>query len=127
INIQNNSEASPTAGGTLAISGTYLSGSPVTLTASASNSGYNFVNWTENGTILTSASSYTFSLNANRNLIANFSGAGVTQLANISTRLRVLGGDNALIGGMIATGTTAKRVIIRAIGPSLTGLGVPGA
>jgi hypothetical protein len=48
-------------------------------------------------------------------------------LGNISTRLRVLAGDNALIGGLIATGTADKRVIIRAIGPSLTGFGVPGA
>jgi hypothetical protein len=48
-------------------------------------------------------------------------------LGNISTRLRVLGGDNVLIGGMIATGTAGKRVIIRAIGPSLTAFGVPGA
>ena len=50
-----------------------------------------------------------------------------TVLGNISTRLRVLSGDNALIGGMIATGTAGKRVIIRAIGPSLTPFGVPGA
>jgi len=48
-------------------------------------------------------------------------------LGNISTRVRVLSGDNVLIGGMIATGTAAKRVIIRAIGPSLTGFGVPRA
>ncbi|MFZ1220439.1 MAG: hypothetical protein WAO00_14180 [Chthoniobacterales bacterium] len=48
-------------------------------------------------------------------------------LGNISTRLRVLSGDNALIGGMIATGTDPKRVIIRAIGPSLIPFGVPGA
>jgi len=48
-------------------------------------------------------------------------------LANISTRLRVLSGDNVLIGGMIATGSTNTRVILRAIGPSLTDLGVPGA
>jgi len=47
-------------------------------------------------------------------------------LGNISTRLRVLSGDNALIGGMIATGTAPKRVIIRAIGPSLIPFGVPG-
>ena len=39
----------------------------------------------------------------------------------------MLTGDNALIGGMIATGAAGKRVILRAIGPSLTGLGVPGA
>jgi hypothetical protein len=50
-----------------------------------------------------------------------------SSLSNISTRLRVLAGDNALIGGMIATGTAGKRVIVRAIGPSLTGFGVPGA
>lgn len=48
-------------------------------------------------------------------------------LGNISTRLRVQGGDNALIGGMIATGTAGKRVIVRAIGPSLSAFGVPGA
>ena len=48
-------------------------------------------------------------------------------LGNISTRLRVQSGDNALIGGLIATGTAGKRVIIRAIGPSLTPFGVPGA
>lgn len=48
-------------------------------------------------------------------------------LANISTRLPVLGGDNVLIGGMIATGNTAKKVIIRAIGPTLTDFGLPNA
>jgi len=47
-------------------------------------------------------------------------------LGNISTRLRVQGGDNVLIGGMIATGTVGKRVLIRAIGPTLSDF-VPGA
>jgi hypothetical protein len=51
----------------------------------------------------------------------------VSSLGNISTRLRVLTGDNVLIGGMIATGTAGKRVILRAIGPSLGGLGISGA
>jgi len=41
-------------------------------------------------------------------------------LGNISTRLRVETGDNALIGGFIVTGTQSKKVIIRAIGPSLS-------
>jgi len=40
-------------------------------------------------------------------------------LANISTRLRVETGDNALIGGFIITGTQAKKVIVRGIGTSL--------
>jgi hypothetical protein len=38
---------------------------------------------------------------------------------NIATRLRVLTDTNVLIGGFIITGTEPKRVIIRAIGPSL--------
>ena len=42
-----------------------------------------------------------------------------TVLANISTRLRVETGDNVLIGGFIVTGTAPKKVLVRAIGPSL--------
>ena len=42
-----------------------------------------------------------------------------TVLGNISTRLRVETGANVLIGGFIVTGTQPKRVILRAIGPSL--------
>ncbi len=45
---------------------------------------------------------------------------GGSTLANISTRLPVQTGDNALIGGFIITGTQPKKVIIRAIGPSLS-------
>ena len=46
---------------------------------------------------------------------------------NISTRLAVGTGDNVLIGGFIITGTGTTRTLIRAIGPSLTPLGVPNA
>ena len=48
-------------------------------------------------------------------------------LLNISTRLKVLSGDNVLIGGFIISGFAPKRVIVRAIGPSLSSLGIPGA
>ncbi len=41
------------------------------------------------------------------------------RLRNVSTRMRVETGDNVLIGGFIITGTAPKKVIIRAIGPSL--------
>jgi hypothetical protein len=51
----------------------------------------------------------------------------VASLANISTRLRVETGDNVLIAGFIITGDTPKRVMVRAMGPSLTGFGVAGA
>jgi hypothetical protein len=38
---------------------------------------------------------------------------------NLSTRGLVMDGPNTLIGGLIISGTSAKRVILRAIGPSL--------
>jgi len=47
-------------------------------------------------------------------------------LAQISTRGTVLSGDNVMIGGFIISDITTK-VIVRAIGPSLTQFGVPGA
>jgi len=47
-------------------------------------------------------------------------------LLNISTRLEVLNGDNVLIGGFIITGSDAKKVILRGLGPSLAGAGVAG-
>jgi YVTN family beta-propeller protein len=40
-------------------------------------------------------------------------------LLNVSTRLQAQTGDNVLIGGFIITGTEPKKVILRAIGPSL--------
>lgn len=49
------------------------------------------------------------------------------QLLNVSTRLRVQAGDNALIGGFIVTGNAPKKVIVRATGPSLTNFGIAGA
>jgi hypothetical protein len=50
------------------------------------------------------------------------------KLANISTRSFVQTGDNRLIGGFIlGNNTGAARVIIRAIGPSLTQSGISNA
>ncbi|MEY2548437.1 MAG: hypothetical protein QOD64_1019, partial [Verrucomicrobiota bacterium] len=44
---------------------------------------------------------------------------------NLATRMRVQTGDNVLIGGFILIGSTPKKVILRAIGPSLTVNGQP--
>ena len=52
--------------------------------------------------------------------------SGVARLANISTRGFVHTGDNAMIGGFIIRGQ-ATRVIVRAIGPSLSASGIQGA
>jgi hypothetical protein len=45
------------------------------------------------------------------------------QVLNLSTRMRVAPGDNALIGGFIIRGSEQKRIVLRGIGPSLN---VPG-
>ena len=47
-----------------------------------------------------------------------------SQFLNISTRVRVGTGDNALIGGVILRGTAQKKVLVRALGPSLTQFGL---
>ena len=47
-------------------------------------------------------------------------------LLNISTRVRVRGGDDVMIGGFIIEGDTNKDIVVRALGPSLANLGVPG-
>ena len=46
------------------------------------------------------------------------------RLANISTRMQVLPDPNELIAGFIVSGNSAKRVLIRAIGPSLSQAGI---
>jgi uncharacterized protein GlcG (DUF336 family) len=46
------------------------------------------------------------------------------KLGNISTRVDVGTGDNQLIGGFIVTGSQDKKVIVRAIGPSLGQSGI---
>ncbi len=40
-------------------------------------------------------------------------------LLNISTRVKVGSGENAMIGGFIVQGTNPKKVVIRGLGPSL--------
>ncbi|HEX8076839.1 MAG TPA: CAP domain-containing protein [Chthoniobacterales bacterium] len=57
-------------------------------------------------------------LNAKVDHVAPISSAP-TLLANVSTRLPAGADPNALIAGFILTGTEPKKVIVRAIGPSL--------
>ena len=48
------------------------------------------------------------------------------ELLNVSTRANVLNGESVMIGGFIVTGHSAKRVVLRALGPSLADAGVAG-
>jgi arylsulfate sulfotransferase len=46
------------------------------------------------------------------------------QALNLSTRGLVSTGDNVVIGGFIVTGTDTKTIVLRALGPSLSDLGL---
>jgi hypothetical protein len=51
-------------------------------------------------------------------------GIGSSKFVNIATRALCSTGNNVTIGGFVVGGTTSKRVLLRAVGPSLTGQGI---
>ena len=61
----------PTEGGTVTGTGYYEGGSLCTLTA-IPNEGFSFLNWMENGTIVSNDSEYSFVVSGDRELVANF-------------------------------------------------------
>ena len=63
--------ANPTIGGSVTGGGTYNQGQSCTVTAAA-NASYSFVNWTENGNVVSTNRNYTFTVTSNRTLVANF-------------------------------------------------------
>ena len=85
--------ANPAVGGVVTGGGTYYEGTTCTLTATA-NTGYNFVNWTRNGTIVSTNASYSFTVNENANYVANFvpMSYAITATANPAAGGTVVGG-----------------------------------
>ncbi len=61
----------PIAGGTTSGAGTFAQGSAVTVTATP-NADYSFLNWTDNGTIVSTSPSYQLTMAGNKALVANF-------------------------------------------------------
>jgi hypothetical protein len=59
--------------------------------------------------------------------VYDFETTSAANLANIATRGFVNTGDNVMIGGFIVGGTEPAKILVRAIGPSLTPFGVKGA
>ena len=53
--------------------------------------------------------------------------ASTAKLANISTRGFINTGDDVMIGGFIIGGNEPAKILVRAIGPTLTDFGVQGA
>ena len=63
--------ANPSNGGVVNGGGSYNYGQTCTVVASA-NSGYEFTNWTEGGSVVSNNASYSFTVSGNRTLVANF-------------------------------------------------------
>ncbi len=63
--------SNPANGGTTSGAGMYNAGQSATVTATPALN-FHFVNWTENGSQISSNSSYSFTVNSNRTLVANF-------------------------------------------------------
>ena len=63
--------AMPANAGVITGSGSFPQGSTHTVTAAA-NAGYTFVNWLENGAVVSTNASYTFTITGNRTLVAVF-------------------------------------------------------
>lgn len=78
-----NVSASPNNGGSVSGGGYYNQGQTCTVSATA-NSGYTFTNWTENGTVVSTSANYTFTVNTNRTLVANFSAQQQSYTVNVS-------------------------------------------
>lgn len=89
--------ATPAAGGTAAGGGPYLSGTSATLTA-IPNAGYFFWKWTVGGNLVSVAPSYTFTVTANRTVVANFAAVGVSRTITTSA--------NPTAGGIVSGGGT---------------------
>ena len=87
--------ANPANAGTITGGGTYTEGTFCSVMATP-NSGYEFVNWTENGNVVSTSASYSFTVTGNRNLVANFQ----EQIIYYSVRLSA----NPIEGGTVTGG-----------------------
>lgn len=100
--------ANPSNAGSVTGGGTYNQGQSCTVTATA-NTGYTFTNWTENGNVVSSNASYTFNVEGNRSLVANFSlnSYTITATANPSDGGTVSGAGNYNYGASCTLTATA--------------------
>ena len=94
--------AAPENGGTITGAGTYVHGDTVTLAANA-YAGYSFINWTENGEVVSAESIYSFVVNAAHTLVAHF---GINSYA-VSVEATPEEGGTVTGAGTYDYGTTA--------------------
>ena len=102
--------ASPTAGGSVSGAGTYNRYSTCTLTATANN-GYTFVNWTKNGSVVSTNATYSFTVTGNASYVANFTlnSYTVTATSNPTGGGSIIGAGTYSHGTAVALTATANE------------------
>jgi alpha-tubulin suppressor-like RCC1 family protein len=100
----------------------FSSGAVVTLGAVPAGGSY-FTGW---GGACTGTGACNVTMSAVRTVTATFgqTDTDVPRLANLSTRMQVLTGNDVMIGGFVIGGPATKRVAIVATGPSLSAFGI---
>lgn len=120
-------------------------GDTATLTVAASGNPTPTYQWKKDGVSIAGATSATLTLSnvqasdagSYTAIASNVAGTATsapaaltvgakTRVVNLSTRAQVGTGDNVLIAGFIINGTTPKKMLIRAVGPTLTQFSVDG-
>ena len=72
--------ANPEEGGSITGAGTYTHGETCTLSTTA-NEGYTFINWTEDGEVVSTETTYSFVVTSDKNIVANFEEASGTMVS----------------------------------------------
>ena len=89
--------ASPARGGSVSGGGDFLFGQTCTVAATA-NDGYNFINWTENGTVVSVDLEYSFEVTNGRDLVANFLYAAAVPSTNCYYLVNSVSAGNYVMG-----------------------------
>jgi hypothetical protein len=96
---------SPVGSGTTTGDDSYAIGADASVTATA-EPGYTFLNWTDNGEIVSTNSSYTLAMNVNHSLIAHF--APAVDQRTITTSATPVAGGSTSGGGTFAVGSSVN-------------------
>jgi uncharacterized repeat protein (TIGR02543 family) len=107
--------ASPAAGGTVSGAGTYNSGSTATVTATPA-AGYSFSGWS--GDASGTSATVNVTMNANKNVVANFTAIPVTY--TLTTSASPAAGGSVSGGGTYNSGSTATVTATPAAGYSFS-------
>ena len=113
-----NLSSNPLIGGTTTGAGSFNSGTSVSVTATP-GVGYTFTNWTEGVNIVSSSSNYTFTIIANRTLVANFTIIPASQFAVVLSSNPLIGGTTTGAGSF-NSGTSVSVTATPGVGYTFT-------